>query len=353
MTKFLLLLTVLCGALFLHSAEIYVHYDAKWGNHIAIRGDASSLSWEKGVKAESISASVWKFTTPEQNFSFKPLVNDEVWSIGTNYQVGERKEVHIYPFFYQKEGKLEKIENFSSAILNNHRTLRVYLPPSYTENPQKKYPVLYMHDGQNLFEASTAFGGVEWQVDENMNSLIVQGKIREAIVVGMDNTGGSRLREYTPTSDAKYGGGNGDMYLDFIITEVMPFINEKYRTLPGKDNSMLMGSSLGGLISFYGGWTRSETFGSVGCLSSSFWWNNENQLQQVKKATHAPMLNIYIDSGDDSDGKQQMLRMHTALKEHGYKDKDNLYHYVDENGKHSEKYWAQRLFLPLMFLLGK
>ncbi|WP_372368417.1 alpha/beta hydrolase [Candidatus Uabimicrobium sp. HlEnr_7] len=353
MIKFLLLLIVLCGALCLQSAEIYIHYDAKWGNHVSIRGDAASLSWERGVKAEAVSANMWKFTTSEQNFSFKPLINDEVWSIGANYSVEDGEEIHIYPFFYKKMGTLENITGFSSSILNNNRTLRVYLPPSYHENTEKKYPVIYMHDGQNLFDASTAFGGVEWQVDETMNLLVVQGKIKEAIIIGMDNTGASRISEYTPSVDAKYGGGNGDKYLDFISTEVVPFINSKYRTMHGKNNCMLMGSSLGGLISFYAGWTRSEIFGSVGCLSSSFWWNNEDQTSQVKNSNHARLLNIYIDSGGDSDGRQQTLRMYEALKEQGYKDKKNLYYFVDKNGQHSEKYWAQRLYIPLVFLLGK
>ena len=127
------------------------------------------------------------------------------------------------------------------------RDLILYLPPSYSANPDKRYPVLYMHDGQNLFDRATSFGGVEWQVDETFNKLIGEGRVQEAIVVGINNTSG-RIDEYTPTQDPGYGGGDGDSYLDFIEQDVKPYIDANYRTQVGPRTTMMLGSSLGGLI---------------------------------------------------------------------------------------------------------
>ena len=142
--------------------------------------------------------------------------------------------VDIYPFFGAPFGKVSIIPGFESPQLKNSRSLRIYLPPSYQENAAKRYPVLYMHDGQNLFDAKTAAYGVEWGIDETINRLVATGVMDEVIVVGIDNTP-DRIPEYTPCCDPKYGGGKLDAYEAFIVDTVKPYIDKTLRTLPGKD----------------------------------------------------------------------------------------------------------------------
>lgn len=194
------------------AAQIRVHYDVGWGNRIAIRGSVAPLNWSVGQNATWTTGNVWVYTTPVSagGFQFKPLFNDSTWAVGANFVVPNGNAVvDVYPFFFSSQGRLETIPSFASARLGNARNLYVFLPPSYDENRLKRYPVLYMQDGRNLFEAALAFGGVEWQVDETFEEMIVQGQAREVIVVGIDSTA-ARISEYTPVADPTYGGGNGN-----------------------------------------------------------------------------------------------------------------------------------------------
>ncbi|UUZ57297.1 hypothetical protein LP419_27405 [Massilia sp. H-1] len=164
------------------------------------------------------------------------------------------------------------VPDFASPQLGNSRQLRIYLPPSYDENPAKRYPVLYMHDGQNLFDAKTAAYGAEWGIDETANHLIASGVMDEVIVVGIDNTP-DRFKEYTPCCDPKHGGGKIDAYQAFITDTVKPYIDKTLRTLPGRENTAIMGSSLGGIASVVIAQKRPDVFSKAGGVSSSFWWN--------------------------------------------------------------------------------
>lgn len=340
----------------LQAAEIRVHYDTGWGNAISIRGQAPGLNWQQGVAAEWRTGNVWVLTTPSSwgGFEFKPLINDRDWSVGANYRVAHGHDVvDIYPFFYARQGRLVVVGSFSSAILGNSRALRVYLPPSYDENPLKAYPVVYCHDGQNLFEAATAFGGREWRLDETSDQLVVQGRIREAIYVGIDNAGAARLPEYTPTVDADYGGGDGDLYLDFIETEVRPFIEGALRTLNSADQRFLLGSSLGGLISFHGAWHRADTFAGAACLSSSFWWDEQALIGDVSGwSGPLPAARFYVDGGSLESAGDTAALMHEELLNHGYRNGDDVAYFLAVGAGHNEAAWAERLFRPLQFLLA-
>jgi hypothetical protein len=140
-------------------------------------------------------------------------------------------------------------DEFYMPQLDRYRRIWVYLPPDYEET-EDHYPVIYMHDGQNLFDASTSFVG-EWEVDETLNDLFDEG-YKVPIVVGIDNGGTERINEYTPWVNPGYGGGQGNLYLEFIVETLKPHIDQYYRTLPGRDHTAIWGSSLGGLISQYG-----------------------------------------------------------------------------------------------------
>ncbi len=338
----------------LEAAEIHVHYDTGFGNSIFIRGDGPDLNWNSGNSASWTAGNDWVYTTSASagGFEFKPLVNDQNWSTGGNYVVPDGNSiVHIYPFFGASTGQLTIIPEFCSAYVSPCRSLRIYLPPSYNENNLKSYPVLYMHDAQNLFENATSAFGVEWEVDETMDQLIGSGDIKEAIIVGIDNTN-NRMSEYTPTWDSTYGGGNGDAYLDFIENDLIPYINTNYRSQQGKDSTYLMGSSLGGLISFYAGWTRPAVYGKVAGMSSSFWWNNEDLTVQVEQYTGIKKdVVFYIDAGGNSDGAPQTNRMKLALENLNYVHGVDLIHWFDPNGSHNEASWAARLNIPLKALL--
>lgn len=332
-------------------AELRVHYDTGWGNSISVRGDGGGLSWYAGSSATWTSGNVWVYTTPNSGggFEFKPLLNDIYWSVGANYPVpSSTSVVDVYPFFGQANGSLQVIQNFSSQILGNSRSIRIYLPPSYFENTLKSYPVIYMHDGQNLFESSTSAFGVEWEVDETVDALVAQGRMGEAVIVGVDNAGANRINEYTMTPDPTYGGGGGAQYLDFMEQELMPWIETNYRVRTGAENTTIMGSSLGGLISFCASWNRPDVFGTAVCMSSSFWWDGDGIVSGVETYT-GPFVDarFYIDIGAGESMVSQTNRMRDALEDLGYQHNDNLWHYYDQTGSHNEASWRDRLHIPL------
>jgi predicted alpha/beta superfamily hydrolase len=241
------------------------------------------------------------------------------------------------------------VNNFFSPQLNNSRTLILYLPPSYNQNPLKRYPVIYMHDGQNLFNAATSSFGTEWQVDENINSAVAGGRMDEVIVVGIYNTP-NRIWEYTPCCDATYGGGGADTYERFLIDTVKPYVDGHFRTLPSKENTAIMGSSLGGLLSFYIARRNPTVFSKAGCMSSSFWWNVEALTVQVEQSTTHVPVRFYIDAGTSSDGLTETTRMDNALLADGYVQGTDLDFLVAQGGSHNEASWAARVATPLAWL---
>ncbi|NRR28934.1 alpha/beta hydrolase [Oxalobacteraceae bacterium] len=244
--------------------------------------------------------------------------------------------------------RITLVENFASPQLGNSRSLRIYLPPGYAQHPQQRYPVLYMHDGQNLFDARTAAYGVEWGIDETMDRLIASGQIRPAIVVGIDNTP-DRFPEYTPCCDPKYGGGKIDAYARFIVDTVKPYVDSHWRTLSGREDTAIMGSSLGGIASVYIAQHYPQVFSRAGGVSSSFWWNERVMVEHP----HAKVpVRFYIDAGTDDDGLEGTEAMRKAMLAQGYKLGEDLYFYADQGGIHNEKSWAARVHLPLTWFFG-
>lgn len=252
----------------------------------------------------------------------------------------------------RSKGQVLILPEFFSVLLGNKRALRIYLPPHYDQS-KEHYPVLYMHDAQNLFDKKTSYAGTEWEVDESMDRLISERKIRPTVVVGLDNTGISRINEYTPTRDLHYGGGRGELYLRFIEEELMPYIESRYRVLKGPENTYLIGSSLGGLISFYAGLTRPMTFGGVGCLSGSLWWDNKHLINQVQltPSHRLPPTLIYLDAGGINDNLGDTLEMREALLSKGRILGKNLFFVHEPDGRHNEAAWARRFPLAATFLL--
>jgi len=236
---------------------------------------------------------------------------------------------------------------FYSRFLKNERDIIVWLPYSY-KNDSRKYPVLYMQDGQNLFNPRTAFLGYDWKVDETMAALIELKKIQEVIVVGIYNSR-DRMDEYNWFSD------KGKSYASFIIRELKPFIDDHYHTYPDSKNTAIMGSSLGGLISFQLAWNYPGIFGKAGCLSNSFWVDECEVFRMIKyDPVKLKDIRLYLDCGTE---ERQLIndntKMYRYLKKIGYTTGENLYWHVEEGGKHTEYDWARRLHLPLKFLFGR
>lgn len=240
-------------------------------------------------------------------------------------------------------GQVKYYKNLKSKFLELSRDVFVLLPPGYNENSEKKYPVLYMHDGQNLINPKTSFSGYDWRVDETAYKLIRQKKIQEIIIVGIYNTE-ERLEEYSSSN-------KGKNYIKFIIEELKPFIDLNYRTKSDKENTAVMGSSMGGLISFLIVWNFPEVFSKAACLSSSFFYNNEEAIRMVRNSKEKKKIKLYIDHGED--GLPRGQKMFCVLTKKNYLIGTDIDYYYAPGAEHNEIAWANRLERPLLFLFSR
>ena len=232
-------------------------------------------------------------------------------------------------------------EDFHIPQLNRNRRIWIYLPPDYYTS-DRFYPVLYMHDGQNLFDVQTSFSG-EWEVDESLNELFEQGD-HGAIVIGIDNGGAARIDELSPWLNNDYNeGGEGDEYLDFIVETLKPHIDANYRTLTDREYTCLFGSSLGGLISQYGLMEHQDVFGKAGVFSPAFWFNAPEIFNHSENTPKTGAMKIYMLAGiPESSGSvvEDVNQMETALFNNGFTagEFNKAFH---SDGQHSEWYWAR------------
>jgi predicted alpha/beta superfamily hydrolase len=259
-------------------------------------------------------------------------------------------------------GNLKVWPGLWSPQRHNRRDILVYLPSSYGYK-DKRFPVIYMHDGQNLFDHCTSFAG-EWHVDQTMQALSLHGY--EAIVVGLPNQGHHRLAEYSPFRDPRHGGGQGESYLAFIVETVKPRIDQDFLTLADSVNTAIMGSSMGGLISLYAFFRYPEVFGLVGAMSPSLWFARGAIFHYVEKAAFRAGK-IYLDTGTHERShfapksprlKARLSRyrssthaLYDLLYHKGYRPNQDLMYIEEEGGEHNEAAWARRLPEALQFLL--
>ncbi len=280
-------------------------------------------------------------------------------------------------------GTLDVYENYKTDRVSP-RTVRVWVPDGYSK--EKKYAVLYMHDGAALFDSSTTWNGQEWDVDGKISELLSMHKIRDCIVVGIDNGGKFRHTDYTPQkvydkipelykdylntmenldgSPKMVGEVRSDDYLKFIVKELKPFIDEKYSTLRDRDNTIIMGSSMGALISIYAICEYPDVFGAAGCLSTHWtvsFTDNDNPVPGItanylKENLPDPSNHkIYFDYGTetlDSLYEPYQLAIDEVMKDKGYTE-ENWMTKKFPGAKHDERSWRIRLQEPLEFLLGK
>ncbi|MCB0804922.1 MAG: T9SS type A sorting domain-containing protein, partial [Bacteroidales bacterium] len=226
-------------------------------------------------------------------------------------------------------------EDFYMPQLDRYRRIWIYLPPDYNET-LKEYPVIYMHDGQNLFDAYTSFVG-EWEVDETLNDLFDDG-YQVPIVVGIDNGGEDRIDEYTPWVNPQYGGGDGDLYIDFIVETLKPHVDLNYRTLPDRENTAIWGSSLGGLISHYAALKYQDVFSKAGLYSPSYWFS-DLVWSFTENMGHQQNMRLYQMTGDQEGGTmvQDTWLMHDTLTYLGF-DESELSTRINP-GEHNEQLW--------------
>jgi predicted alpha/beta superfamily hydrolase len=255
------------------------------------------------------------------------------------------------------EPNLRKHQGFRSRFLRNQRDLIVYLPPGYEDQAGRQFQVLYLHDGQNLFDGATSFiPGMDWHVGQTADEKIAGGVVEPLIIVGMYNTK-ARIREYTPTNVPKLGGGRADRYAKFLLEEVKPFIESEYRTLSGPENTGIGGSSLGGLVSLYLGLKLPQVFGKIAALSPSVWWNEHVMHRFAQAAIVQPRPRIWLDIGTREGPRivHEVERFRDVLLQKGWRLSDDLHYERVEGGEHNEAAWAQRVgsFLQFLFPVRK
>ncbi len=234
------------------------------------------------------------------------------------------------------------LPSFQSNNLQRSVNYRVYLPRGYRHQPSRRYPVLYMLDGQNIFENS---GYGSWQAKECLDRLIARGQIAEIIVVAVDS-GSSRQEDYIPPED----GGQADRFASFLAEELKPYIDSVYRTKASRENTGIIGSSLGGVFSLYTGWKYFHRFGRVGSMSGSWWLQGfRDSLARQKKRP----LTVYLDSGDSgvaSDCVGQTSKVREILEQIGFELGQDLHHGIGRMDEHNEQAWSRRLPYALRFL---
>lgn len=258
------------------------------------------------------------------------------------------------------------IQEIYMKELDRKRKIRVLLPIDYYENKEKRYPVIYMHDGQNLFDHSLSYSGHSWEVRETLDRMQQEGLIDGFIVVGIDNNqeGHKRLDEYSPWENEEIGkllsnrlgvengaGGEGEKYAEFIVNTLKPYIDDNFRTLNNRENTIVAGSSMGGFISLYIGFRYQNVFSKVGAFSTAAWFKEGELLEFLREQGQIEKMKVYLDIGteetsneDDPNFKDYYIngtiRIYETLCE--FMDKEDIKLIIDEGATHSEIYWAKR-----------
>jgi predicted alpha/beta superfamily hydrolase len=263
------------------------------------------------------------------------------WARGSNYVLSAwESDPEIWPYFFDSEkGHVTDILRFERN--ERKHAVRVYLPPGYAENHLRRYPVLYMQDGKNLFFPEEAFGGTEWQVDETMDRLDQMNAVRKVIVVGIAPQ--DRMVDYTLPGYADYGR--------FVVEVIKPAIDKTFRTRIGPGDTVAMGSSLGGLVSLFLAWQHPDIFGGAACLSSTFSFQN-NLFERIAREPKPP-IRLYLDSGWPRDNFDHTNAMRDLLVSRGFTLGHDLLQFSFPDGVHNEDSWAGRIHMPFQFFFGR
>lgn len=327
--------------------QLHVRYPAE-GATIVLR---TELDWDHDLEPASVSDDGTCFTfaleAARPFLRFKPCLRRGAelhWAVGADMLVVMTHEGgrDVYPgFFTSASGSFAPLLEIDSAILGRSHRVRVYLPAGYDENPLQRHPVLYMQDGRNLFFPDESFSGREWQVDESLALLDGMNALDELVVVGIHS--GDRSLDYTQPGYEPYGRS--------LVEELKPEIDRRFRLRPGRDYTGVMGSSLGGVVSFFLAWQWPEVFGHAACLSSTF-SHRDDLVERVLSEPRRP-CKFYLDSGWPGDNFETTLAMALALSRAGYEYGRDFLHLAFPLAGHDEGAWAERLHVPLQLFYGR
>lgn len=253
------------------------------------------------------------------------------------------------------EGRLRYFPEFASRYLSTRRDLVVYLPPGY-DDAGGRHPVLYLQDGQNLFDPATAFAGNDWKADVVADQLIRHGSIPPVIIVGIHNTGAKRISEYTPTRDkTRRKGGKADRYAQMLAREIKPFIDREFRTYKAAEATGIGGSSLGALVSLEASLLYPRVFGNVAAMSPSVWWDNRAILRFVDEYRGRTRPRLWVDIGtQEGDNPHQIVEdtrvLRDTLVSRGWDPGSTLSYHEVQGATHTENAWAARFGFVLEWM---
>lgn len=346
-------------------------------DRVGLRGGAAPLSWDRPLLAtptDTAGRYALRLTLADDAAGGQPLAYkfriergtgqdpSDGWEPGRNHAVllsgGEVRVARAFgppasdvPLV--RAGHIERLGLVASRHVRP-REVQVWLPPGYEQDPQARYPVLYLHDGQNVFDAEAA--GAEWQVDEAAQQGVLAGRLRPFIVVAVASTG-TRTLDYTPSPmgpPTERQGGGVAAYGRFLAEELKPLIDTRFRTRPAPADTTVGGSSFGGIASLWLALHRPETFGSALVVSPSVWWDEGWVLRDVGASAPSPRPRLWVDMGaQEGDQAVQLARaLDQALRQHGWP-AHQLRFVEDPRGSHDEASWARRVPAMLDFLYGR
>lgn len=328
--------------------ELRIHYPPGRGR-LALR---TELDWDRALEAASVTkdgaTSTFALEARRPFLYFKPCLvapdGTQRWAVGPNLLAVLTTEMpaDVYPHFEGSErGTFSAVVERESKILGRKHLFRLYLPPGYEENTLRVHPVAYMQDGKNLFFPEEAFLGRDWNVEGSLSILDAMSAIDRAVIVGVHS--GDRMGEYTKPGYEAYARS--------IAEEIKPEVDLTFRVFGTREETGVIGSSLGGVASFYMAWAHPQVFGYAACLSSTF-SHRDDLIERVLSEPKCPSK-FYLDSGWPGDNYEVTLAMAMALTQRGYKPREDFVHLVFPLQEHDEDAWGRRLHLPLQLALGK
>jgi predicted alpha/beta superfamily hydrolase len=322
--------------------ELRVHYPPE--ADVALR---TSLDWSVDVEPAAVfdggSQRLFRVPVPEQGpplLYAKPIRRQRDgsfdWAQGTNYLVVAGEQA-IYPYF---DGSMSGC--LTDRLQLGRRTVRVFLPPGYGENTEKQYPTLYVLDGANVFLPEEAFSGEDWALDDTLDQLDALNLVDKIIVVAVYSVPAEREDEYTEPGYRRFG--------EQLVQEVMPRIDERYRTLGRPEATAIMGSSLGGVAALHVAWTHPDAVGMCACLSSTFGYRDD--LLRRIWTERLPQVRVYLDAGLPYDNHRSTREVFDLLVARGMSPGRDVLFLGFPGALHHERAWAQRVHLPLQFFFG-
>jgi predicted alpha/beta superfamily hydrolase len=341
------------------SAKIYVAGNIEelgnWNPGKVMLDNKNNKNWRKTIEVMKGTRLEFKFT--KGSWATEALGSDS--AVPQNYVVVAINDTTVQKTIFNWRDKFNfKVNGQITGTVLYHknfvleglkpRDIFVWLPPDYETNREERYPVFYMHDGQNLVDPRTSNTFIDWQVDEVADSLIRAGIIEPFIIVGINNTE-DRGTEYSNTP-------LGKLYVKLIVEKIKPFIDKEYRTIPDAIHTAVGGSSMGGLISIISAWDYPNVFSKAACFSPAFLFRDFDYTKVVQEDKSTKDLILYIDNG--GIGLEAMLqpgvdKMIDALKAKGFKDGKNLFVFIDKTAEHNEAAWAKRVWRPIEIFFGK